>query len=160
MNKCLMLMLMMVFGGSCETSGSASLDVISAERDAVVVEVHNGTSEEIVLLSPEAPTRQIDEEQCVLIISTRVTDDVRPYAFTPTLERVDVGVTKRFRAVLTPVALSTKSCTAWTISAEYAYVLPEAVTTFKGRPFEDFRQYVLRNQNVIRASAKLPIRTE
>jgi hypothetical protein len=159
-NKCLNWILVMVISGSCETNDPASLTVISAERGAVVVEVHNGTSEEIIVLSPEAPSRQIDEEQCVLLISTRITDDVQPYAFTPTLESVEVGATKRFRAVLEPVALSTTSCTAWTIDAEYAYVLSEALATFKGRPFEDFRQYVLHNQKVVRASAKLSVRTE
>lgn len=158
MKKRFVLMLVMIISSACERSGLASVSVVSVERGAVVVEVHNTTSENIVVLSPEAPSRQMDEEQCVLIISTKVTDDVRPYAFTPTLETVEAGSARRFRAVLGPVALSAKSCAEWTINAEYAYVRPAAVATFTGRPFEDFRQYVLRNQKVMTASAKMAIR--
>jgi hypothetical protein len=157
MKKSLLLMLVMVMSSACGRSGSASLNVVSAERGAVVVEVRNATSENIVVLSPEAPSRQVDEGQCVLIISTKVTDDVRPYAFTPTLETVEAGSARRFRAVLDPVALSSK-CKEWQINAEYTYVLPAAVTTFKGRPFEDFRQYVLQNQKIMSASAKMSVK--
>jgi hypothetical protein len=158
MKKSFMLMLVMMISSACERDGSASVNVLSVERGAVVVEVHNTNSKNIVVLSPEAPSRQMDEERCVLIISTTVTDDVRPYAFTPTLETVEARSARRFRAVLAPVALPEKSCTEWTINVEYAYVWPAAVATFKGRPFEDFRQYVLRNQKVITASAKMAIR--
>ena len=153
-----MLMFVLVVSSACARSGAPSLNVVSGERGVVVVEVRNASSEDIVVLSAEAPSRQIDEEQCLLIMSTKVTDDIRPYAFTPALETVEAGSARRFRAVLDPGELSAKSCTEWTISVEYAYVQPAAVAMFKGRPFEDFRQYVLGNQKVMSATAKMPIK--
>lgn len=143
---------------ACENAGSLELRIVTIERGAIGLEVINETSEEIVVLSPEAPAQQADAERCVLLISTKVTDDVRPYAFTPKLESVGAGAVRRFRAALAPVSLTSKTCTEWTVDAEYAYVLPSDVAMFKGRAFEDFRQHVLKNQKVLTTSAKGPVK--
>lgn len=155
-----MLVLAMISG--CGKSGSASLKAVSLNVvflgvDAVVIEVRNATTEDIVLLSPEQPARQADEEQCVAMISTKVTDEVRPYAFTPALETVEAGSARRFRAVLTPLALPANVCKEWTINAEYAYVRPADVTAYKNRAFDEFRQTVLHNQKVISTTAKMQL---
>jgi hypothetical protein len=157
MKKILTLMAVMVMGSTCGDVKSATLTVVAIEHGAISVEVHNATSENIVVLSPDAPSRQVDAERCLLILTTKVTDDLRPYAFTPVLRPVEAGSARRFRAVLTPVAPAPKPCREWTITAEYAYVGQVAAITFNGRPSEDFRQYVLANQKIMRASATMPI---
>lgn len=105
-----------------------------------------------MLLSPESPARQVDEETCTSTLSTKVTDDLRPYAFTPTLETVGAGATRRFCAALAPVEVSSQSCAVWTIHVEYAFIAPDAATRFQRRPSEDFRRYVLVNQKMMSAT--------
>ena len=143
---------------ACENTGSLELRIVTIERGAIGLEVVNETSEEIVVLSPEAPARQADAQRCVLLISTKVTDDVRPYAFTPRLESVGAKASRRFRVALAPVSLTSNTCTEWTVDAEYAYMPANDVAMFKGRAFEHFRQHVLKNQKVLTTSAKGPVK--
>lgn len=144
---------LVLLGAACvERYGSLDLRIRSVQRASIDAEVRNNTAEDLVFLNPEAPTRQVDDSECVLILSTKVLDDVRPYAFTPRLERVDARSSRRFTAILEPISLS-PSCSQWSVKLEYAYVLPKDVEDYKGRPFEDFRQHVLRTQRVVSASS-------
>jgi hypothetical protein len=151
-NDFLAVFAMLLIGG-CGDSGSLELRIVRIERGAIDVEVVNATTEAIVFLSPETPARQVDDERCELLISTKIIDHFRPYAFTPRLEHVEAGAVRRFRAVLHPVSLTSKTCTKWKVDAEYAYVLPRDVAMFEGRPSEDFRRRVLKTQKMLTASA-------
>jgi hypothetical protein len=154
MKPVIVMLLAILLASACQQRGSIVLRIVSIERRAIVLDIVNKTNDEIVVLSPEAPTRQVDDGRCALIISTKVVDGVRPYAFTPMLETVRAQSVRRFRAVLDPISLADSSCAGWSVDAEYAYVLRSDVAMFKGRAFEEFRLHVLKNQKLLTASVK------
>jgi hypothetical protein len=147
------VMCLVVVGSACVgRHSSIDLRVVALWPASVDVEIQNGSGEHVVFLNPEAPTRQIDEARCELILSTKVLDDVRPYAFTPRLEHVSAGSTRQFRAMLEPMTVPAL-CSKWTVRVEYAYLLPDDVENFEGHAREEFRQHVLTNQRVVSTSA-------
>lgn len=144
---------------SCgERPREIEVNVVSVERGSIVLMVRNRSGEDVVLLSPATPSRQVDDERCTVWLSTKVDERLWPYAFTPQLVTVAAGSKKTFRASIHPLRLS-KACRHWHITAEYAYIRPEAAKRFAGRPSEEFRRSVLRNQRLVSTRASATIET-
>jgi hypothetical protein len=125
-----------------------TLHIASVDRDEVTVAVRNGSAVDIVLLSPRAPSRQLDESGCKLKLSSAVDRNIRPFAFTPELVTLRAGQEATFRAALAPVALA-ESCSTWTVSADYAYLKPDEVDSFRGRTSHEFWEYVIDHQQIV-----------
>ncbi|HXA20256.1 MAG TPA: hypothetical protein VN380_24980 [Thermoanaerobaculia bacterium] len=152
------LIVLLTVNGSCgQRSSGVTLNVIAAERNAVTVGVRNDTAGDVVLLSPIAPSRLVDEGQCRLTLSTKIDHQIRPFAFAPTLVVLARGGEMRFRSILDPLLLS-GGCSRWSVSAEYAYLSRDEVEGFRGRTSEDFRQYVLKHQQIATATVTLAVR--
>ncbi len=133
-----------------------SLHVVTAQKDAIVVRVRNDTEHDVVMLSPDSPSRQVDGKRCTVSLSTKVDDRVRPFAFTPRLITIQSGTEIEFRAAIHPYKVST-TCREWIVTAEYAYIRPEDVERFAGKASEDFRGHVLRNQQIVTTTASVRI---
>lgn len=138
----------------CRGEGDVVVSVVSLERDAIDVLVSNNTDEDIVLLSPRAPTRRVDEKQCTVTISSVVEGNTYSFAFTPTLRTVRAGSATRFRANLAPLVLS-GDCREWSVAARLAYVNGAEVRRFRGRTSVEFHRYVLTNQRIASVTSKL-----
>lgn len=152
------LCLMLAGFVSCSNEGSAVLTVkvISATKDAITIKVRNNSGDDLVLLSPEAPAREVDKDACHVKLSTKVDDRIRPFAFTPQLVSVRGGSETQLRAVLLPLVIP-ESCADVLVSVEYAFIRPDEVERFRRKPSEDFRQYVLRNQRLVTTSQRVTI---
>ena len=151
------IMILAVLSESCgERPRNIEVKVVAAEREAIVIGVRNHSRNDVVLLSPATPSRQVDEDKCAVYLSTKVDERIRPFAFTPQLITVPGGSETKFRASIHPLSLS-KPCSRWHITAEYAYIRPDEVEKFAGRPSEEFRQYVLRNQQIVTTSESVTI---
>lgn len=131
--------------------------VMSAQRDSIVVEISNRTNGEIVLLSPGAPVRQLDEQTCAVRLSTVVDNLLRPFAFTPDLVTVRANESRRVRVPLAPLAVPIK-CLNLKVTITYAYVSPAGIARFQDKTSEEFRQYVLRNQRITSTEAIVAVR--
>ena len=146
------MMILALLSESCgERPGNVEIKVVAAGWDSVVIGVRNHSRNEVVLLSPATPSRQVDEDKCAVYLSTRVDERIRPYAFTPELVTVTRGSEMKFRASNHPFRLS-KRCGRWDVTAEYAYIRPDEVENFAARPSEEF----LAIRLVESASGNLP----
>lgn len=142
---------------SCrQRQGRVEVTVISAESQAIVVGVANDSGNDVVLLSPATPSRMVNEDRCAVDLSTKIDERIRPFAFTPQLVTLRDGEKRQFRAALHPLRLS-EACAHWRVVAEYAYIRPDEVDRFRGRAAEDFREYVLKNQQIVSTSASVVI---
>jgi hypothetical protein len=130
--------------------------VISADMHTISIEVKNDSGSDLVLLSPETPSQTVDEETCIVTLSTKIDPQIRPFAFRPKLVTIRRGSELRFHVVLYPANLS-KTCKRWTILAEYAYLRPEIVVRFGGKQPEDFRQHVLQSQQLMTTTAPMSL---
>src|SRR5687768_1100476 len=74
------------------------LDVVArvARRGVATIDIQleNGSSVDVLLISPKKPNRQLDEERCTLLLSTKVQEWILPYAFTPDLVEIKAGETR------------------------------------------------------------------
>ncbi|MEO8383369.1 MAG: hypothetical protein ABI779_27180 [Acidobacteriota bacterium] len=130
-----------------------TLRIAAIERDEVTLTVLNGSTADIVLLSPHAPSRQMDEGGCELRLSSKIDRNIRPFAFTPELVTIAAGKETIFRATLAPVSL-VESCATWTVSADYAYLKRDEVESFKKRTSHEFWEYAIDHQRIVNGSGK------
>lgn len=152
------LWLIMASFVSCSDTGRTlfTVNVMSATKDMVTIEVRNNSDEELVLLSPETPAREVDEAACHVKLSTRIDDRIRPFVFTPQLIAVRGGGEMQFRAVLHPLVIP-EPCRDVLVSVEYAFVRPAEVELLRHKTSEDFRQYVLKNQRLVATNRRVTI---
>lgn len=137
--------------------GDVVINIVSLERDAIVVRITNKTDSDVVLFSPEAPTRRIDTKACAVTISTVIDQETYSFAFTPALRTVRAGKSTLFRANLKPLAVS-GDCREWNVIARYAYLTADEVQRFRGRNSVEFHQYVLTSQRIATVSSKAAYR--
>lgn len=127
--------------------------IVSLEREAILMSVTNNTAHDVVLLSPEAPTRQVDGPKCAITVSTVADRQTYAFAFTPTLHRVRARSATRFRATLKPLTVS-RQCQEWNIEARLAYLTDEEVQRFRTKSSAEFHGYVLAQQHVVTVHSK------
>lgn len=124
--------------------------VVTAEAlrsdDSVAVRVTNRTDAPVLLISPARPNLQFDEEKCTVLVSTKVQESIRPYAFTPHLVELKAGETKTF--TVNVQGASVAKCRAWKLAVEYAYVASEGARTVQQQDDVALRGYVLRRQQI------------
>jgi hypothetical protein len=125
-----------------------SLRLTSVAMNEVTVQVRNDLATDIILLSPRAPSRELDRGGCRIRISTKVDKNIRPFAFTPELLTVRSGQKATFRVRLDPVMLAV-SCSSWTVIADYAYLRPDDVAPFQGRVSQEFWEHAVAHQQVV-----------
>jgi len=139
-----------------ERPGRVAVHVLLAHRTSVLLSVENGTDRDIVMLSPAAPSRQVDEAHCTVKLSSKIDERVQPFAFAPELVTLRRGAKVQFNAPLYPLSLS-KACARWTVDAEYAYVTPQDAAGYSENGSEEFRQHVLRVQQVATTTESITV---
>src|ERR1700759_3638178 len=127
---------------------SVTAEIARRAGGMIDVRVTNRTDVNILLISPTRPDAQVDEAQCRVMLSTKVQEWIRPYAFTPDLVELKGGETRTF-AVLRQEATIPK-CGEWRVDLEYAYLRSNAARAAQQRKGADFRGYVLRHQQIAR----------
>ena len=141
------LVLVMLMASCARGYGSDVVaDVAARGINKVDVRLVNQTGVDVLLISPTRPNRQLDQERCSVLLSTRVQEWVRPYDFTPDLVQISAGEVRTFSVELREDVPA--NCREWKVQLEYAYVpAKEGHEARKGRS-SDFRGYVLENQRI------------
>ncbi|HJQ35971.1 MAG TPA: hypothetical protein VKB93_02420 [Thermoanaerobaculia bacterium] len=113
---------------------------------AVDVRITNRSASDIVLISPNIPNRQVDEERCTQLLSTKVQEWIQPYAFTPELVELKAGEAQTFAVEVQKGTLA--ECRDWRVDIEYAYVPSKEARAAQQQGTANFREYVLRHQQI------------
>jgi hypothetical protein len=134
------------------SEGVVRAEVTRRSADAIEVRVANNSPMNILLMSPASPNREADEKQCMLRLSTKIQEWIRPYAFTPDLIEVKAGSTYTVSVGRIPPTPAT--CTDWRVDLEYSYVEAKAALDARRIHSDDFRQYVLKHQQVAKMASE------
>ena len=128
-----------------DSVGSVTARPGNVTRDHLQITVSNGSSDTILLIAPASPNRQVDEQRCTLLLSTKVQEWIRPYAFTPELVELNAGDVKAFSVKLEPSVLT--KCPRLQVDLEYAFVRAEA-EAIRSKTRDELRAYLLKHQQI------------
>jgi hypothetical protein len=135
----------------------AGRDVVAtaAKRDDMIeVRLTNNTMTDILVISPNRPNREMDDQGCKLLLSTKVQEWIAPYAFTPELVQIDAGKSRTF--LLEFSESRSAKCREVKIDVEYAYLHAKEARAAKLRDEPNFRQYVLSHQKIAHTTTSSP----
>lgn len=122
--------------------------VVQRAGGTIDLRLTNRSGASILLVSPTRPNRQLDEERCAVLLSTKVQEWIRPYAFTPELVELKAGEGRTFPVEVGEGALA--KCRNWQVDVEYAYVPTKEARAAQQQNAADFHDYVLRHQQIAR----------
>lgn len=132
---------------SCTPRSAVGARVVKRTRDAVGIRIVNRSAAQILVISPVRPNRQVDEDRCTILLSTKIVAWIQPYAFTPELIAIEDGAARTFSVPLRVETLPSR-CHEWRVNLEYAYIEANDAAGVRRLSPEDLRAYVLRHQQL------------